>query len=188
MPAPLLPKQEVLERLTRAFRANGYEGATLARLSEATGLVRASLYHHFPGGKEEMARAVLDRANIWLEETVLTPLRAPGDPRCRLIGMTTRLRAYYGDGRDACLLGMLSFGSARDLFQAEIKAALIRWIDAIGSTLSDAGIPRAQARERAEDAVTRVQGALVMARGLNTTRGFERLMRALPDELLQPQD
>jgi len=161
MPAPLLAKEEVLERLTRAFRANGYEGATLAR-------------------------AVLDRANAWLQDTVLVPLRAKGDPRARLEGMAVRLGAYYGGGRNACLLGMLSFGGARDLFQAEIEAALTRWIGAVADVLGDAGIAPALARERAEDAVTRVQGALVMARGLNSTRGFERLMRALPDELLRP--
>lgn len=54
-----MSKEEVIAQLTKVFRQYGYEGATLARLSEATGLGKASLYHHFPKGKEEMAAVVL---------------------------------------------------------------------------------------------------------------------------------
>ncbi|TGQ06111.1 helix-turn-helix domain-containing protein, partial [Mesorhizobium sp. M00.F.Ca.ET.217.01.1.1] len=39
------------------FREHGYEGASLALIGAATGLGKGSLYHFFPGGKEEMARA-----------------------------------------------------------------------------------------------------------------------------------
>ena len=37
MPAALIPKEEVLARLLEVFREHGYEGASLAVLSEATG-------------------------------------------------------------------------------------------------------------------------------------------------------
>ena len=35
MPAPLLTKDEVLDRLMRTFREKGYDGASLAELSAA---------------------------------------------------------------------------------------------------------------------------------------------------------
>ncbi|MEP1982729.1 MAG: helix-turn-helix domain-containing protein, partial [Maribacter dokdonensis] len=50
---------EILTGLTKVFRSRGYEGASLKELSEATGLKKASLYHRFPNGKQEMADAVL---------------------------------------------------------------------------------------------------------------------------------
>ena len=50
---------QLTEALTRVFQTYGYDGATLSRISDATGLQRASLYHRFPGGKEEMAKFVL---------------------------------------------------------------------------------------------------------------------------------
>ena len=65
MPAAQASRDEVVDRLLTAFRRKGYDGASLADLSAATGLGRSSLYHYFPGGKEEMARAVLDRADAW---------------------------------------------------------------------------------------------------------------------------
>ena len=51
---------ELLNALSDVFRKRGYEGATLAELAAAANLGRASLYHHFPGGKAEMARQVLE--------------------------------------------------------------------------------------------------------------------------------
>ena len=81
MPAPLIAKDEVLSRLFGVFRTYGYEGATLARISESTGLGRASLYHYFPGGKDEMAREVLGVAQGWLAQNVVAPLEGPVSAR-----------------------------------------------------------------------------------------------------------
>jgi len=55
---------QLTDALTDVFRTYGYEGATLSRISEATGLQRASLYHRFPGGKEAMARFHSSYANL----------------------------------------------------------------------------------------------------------------------------
>jgi TetR/AcrR family transcriptional regulator, lmrAB and yxaGH operons repressor len=184
MPAALATKEEVLDSLTRVFREVGYDAATLSRLSQATGLVKASLYHHFPGGKEDMAAAVLIRANTWLEERVLTPLSGPGTPIERLEAMAAALTTYYAGGRDGCLLGLLSHGEARGLFEAHVRAALQRWSAAIAAVLEDAGLPQHLARERGEDAVIQVQGALVVARGLGDLAPFSRTVLELPKRLV----
>jgi TetR/AcrR family transcriptional regulator, lmrAB and yxaGH operons repressor len=186
MPAPLIPKEEVLDRLTRVFREVGYEAATLSRLSLATGLVKASLYHYFPGGKEDMAGAVLARANTWLEKRVLEPLAGPGLPAERLNAMARELDVYYAGGREGCLLGLLSQGDARDLFQSHVRSALERWVTAIAAVLEEAGLPADIAVQRGQDAVIQVQGALVVSRGLNSTEPFSRTVLELPTRLLAP--
>ena len=70
-----MPDEQLLGALSEVFRAHGYEGATLAKVSEATGLQKSSLYHRFPGGKEQMAKAVLDAAAARVAGHVLAPLR-----------------------------------------------------------------------------------------------------------------
>ncbi|RYZ76568.1 MAG: TetR/AcrR family transcriptional regulator, partial [Proteobacteria bacterium] len=45
----LLSKTEILSVLLSEFRISGYEGVSMSRISEVTGLGKASLYHHFPG-------------------------------------------------------------------------------------------------------------------------------------------
>lgn len=185
MPAALIPKDDVLDRLTAAFREHGYEGATLARLSEATGLVRASLYHYFPDGKEGMARAVLDRAGEAMQRDVLAPLRGSGTPRERLEAMARGLDAFYRGGELPCLLGLFSAGAGRAPMEAATTAALDEWIRAVASCVAEAGVEPRVARERAEDVVAAVQGALVLARARGSTAPFARLVAELPDRLLQ---
>lgn len=184
MPAALLPKDEVLDRLAGVFRAYSYEGATLARLSKATGLGRASLYHHFRDGKEGMARAVLERAGEAMRERVLAPLQGPDTPRERLEAMARGLDVFYADGTQACLLGLLSIGDGQALFGEPVRAALGRWIEAVAAVVGEAGLDRETARDRAEDMVSGVQGALVMSRAQGSAGAFKRLVAALPDLLL----
>ena len=45
--------QELMERLAKVFRNYGYEGASMTVLAKVTGLQKASLYHRFPGGKQD---------------------------------------------------------------------------------------------------------------------------------------
>ena len=83
MPITKVNEDELLDRLTCVFRTHGFEGASLSLISKATGLQRASLYHRFPGGKEEMANAVLERAWTWLNKKALFPLTGSGTPQER---------------------------------------------------------------------------------------------------------
>jgi TetR/AcrR family transcriptional regulator, lmrAB and yxaGH operons repressor len=184
MPARLLPKPEVVARLTAVFRRHGYDGATLSLLSEATGLGKASLYHHFPGGKEDMALAVLERVEAWVQAQIVQPLRGPGVPRERLGRMIKAIDELYAGGREGCLLNALSLGSARATFQERLRRAFKTWIGAIAAVLADAGLKAEEATRRAEDAVLRIEGALVVGAGLGSPAPFRRLIQALPDELL----
>lgn len=179
-----MSKDEAIAQLAKVFRQYGYEGATLARLSQATGLGKASLYHHFPKGKEEMAAAVLNYINYWMEENILAPLRGSGEPAERIRAMSKKVDKLYNHGQQSCLLAVLALGESKDLFHTQIRCALNVWIDTLAEVLIDAGIERSLARQRAEDAILQIQGSLVLARGLDDTAPFERVLGRLPEELL----
>jgi len=48
-------RADIVPLLAEIFRELGCEGTTLRRITEKTGIGMGSLYHFFPGGKEEMA-------------------------------------------------------------------------------------------------------------------------------------
>ncbi len=179
MPTHGLSRDEVLDRLLETFRARGYDGASLADLSAATGLGRSSLYHHFPGGKEEMAQEVLARMGRDLERDLMAPLRAPGAPAARLDAMIAVLDRFYDSGRKACLLERLCASVDRARFNRSLAATFMNWTEAIVTLCTDAGLAPAEARARAEGAVITVEGALVLAAGLGDpgvyTRALERV-------------
>jgi AcrR family transcriptional regulator len=180
-----MDRPQAVEKLVKVFRQYGYEGATLSRISQATGLGKASLYHHFPNGKQEMAAAVLQYVGEWFENTILMPLRSQEEPAQRIRLMSDRLRQFYDCGRSACLLAIFTLGESDDLFHAQVNQMLNAWIDSLAEVMVESGISAKQARLRAEDAVIQVQGALVLTRGLDDTEPFERTLRQLPVNLLE---
>lgn len=178
---------ELLDRLAAVFRARGFSGASLAELSAASGLKRASLYHRFPGGKEQMAREVLAAAADWLEREVIAPLTADAPPEERLGAVGAALDSFYDGGAQACLLNMLSSARVEDgPFSAAIGGMFARLIAALARLAEDAGLGPDVARERAERAVMLIQGALVLARGSGERAPFRRMLAALPEALLGP--
>src|SRR5512132_3404668 len=140
MPVALLSRDEVVERLMRVVRRHGYDGASLAELSKATGLGKSSLYHYFPAGKDDMVRAVLDHLERQLQETLFVPLRAPGPVLGRLERMVETLDEFYRGGREACVLGNLVLGTSRTRFRRQLQAIFDEWIDALAGALVDAGL------------------------------------------------
>ena len=127
------PDIELIDRLTDVFRRHGFEGASLTRISEATGLKRASLYHRFPGGKAEMAEAVLSRADEWLGTHALSPLQGRGEPADRLRIMTGALSEFYGDGKHSCLLDAFSLGGENTDIRKHVRASTVAWTDALAA-------------------------------------------------------
>ena len=188
MPAPLLAKEDVLGKVFGVFRTYGYEGATLARISQATGLGRASLYHYFPAGKDEMAREVLAGARAWLGANVLAALEGPGSTATRLKAMTAAVRAGYADGEASCVINLLGIGEAGDKFATELRETLEPWLRALEKLLRDAGVPAARARRVAVDALVRTEGALVIARALGDNAVFVRTVGDIEKLLLEEVD
>ena len=184
MPAPLLPKKEVVSRLLRVFRDSGYEGATIARMSEATGLVKASLYHYFPKGKEQMAEAVFTAACEWLGEHVIAPLQSDQPPAKRVNEMVKNLDRFYKGGMDTCIIDVLVQGDMRVIFHPKLKPALEAWVAAMAKVALDSGVKPDDASRRAEDALVRIEGAIIVSRALDRTAPFKRAMAEIGHSLL----
>ena len=90
--------------LSDIFRRKGYDGASYSDLMKATGLVKASLYHRFPGGKAEIVDAILSEVDRELSEYVVKPAFEAGAPLDRARKIARRLREFYKSGQQWCLL------------------------------------------------------------------------------------
>src|SRR5688572_18602644 len=140
MPAALMSKDDVLARLMDTFRDRGYEGASLSELSAATGLTRSSLYHYFPGGKEEMGVEVLAHLDRELAESVYKPLRSSLSPTRKLAAVIDAIDAFYEGGRRACLLERLCTAAARKRFSRPLRQAFTAWMHGVEALCLEAGL------------------------------------------------
>jgi len=184
MPAALSSKSEILGRLMLLFRQRGYDGASLAEIAEVTGLGKSSLYHHFPGGKAEMAREVMAHLSQQLEPA-LARVRAPGAPRAKLAAFLDAVEEVYDSGRLACLLERLCASAERKRFAKPVRSTFESLLEAFERLCLEAGQKRSLAKERAEEAVVRIQGSLVLGAGLDQPQVFMRALGKIRESLLQ---
>ena len=185
MPAPLLRKNEMLDRLMATLRDKGYDGASSADLSAAAGVAESRFRDAFPGGKQEVALRVLQRLDERLAKELLEPLQAKRPPAPKLAAMLATIDELYDGGRSASLLERLGASADRLTFRRALGHAFGVWLDAVEGLCREAGLPKAVARERAEDLVIRIEGALVVAAATGDPAVFARTLVGLGRSLLE---
>lgn len=184
MAKALLSKEELVEKLVDIFYDYGYDGATLSVISEVTGLRRASIYHHFPNGKVEMAEAVLAHSDRWGAKHVRSMLESELPPDEKIRRMCTAIDEVHTRPQQLTLMNVFSYGSARLKFGEQVAQRVLRWLDQIASLLTELDIEKQEARQRALDAYVQIEGAMVLARSLNDLAVFRAVMKKLPETLL----
>lgn len=173
MPSGSRSREEVVQILVETFRRGGVDAATLTVLSEATGLGRSSLYHHFPGGKADMEEQVLLRVDAMLRQEVIGPLRDPSlTPMERIERMLAVLDDLYAGGTKRCIVERLCTSSQRG-DDDRITVLVEDWIGALAALLEPVGA--AEAADIAEDTVACLQGALILCDATRSPEPFRRV-------------
>jgi AcrR family transcriptional regulator len=78
-------RERVIEAAGRLFAERGYRAVTLKDIAGEVGIRHASLYHHFPNGKEQLFIEVTERNLARHRDGMAAALAAvPGDVRAQL--------------------------------------------------------------------------------------------------------
>ncbi len=184
MTRTVFEKADVIPLVAEVFRELGFEGASMSSITERTKLSKGSLYHFFPGGKDEMAGEILSHVNGWFIVKVFRPLEEE-EPRQAIRAMWQAVDDYFRSGRRICLIGAFALDETRDRFARPIRAYFKRWIEALEAALARGGVAPAAARTLAEESVIGIQGALTLARALNDKKIFRRAMKQLEQRLVR---
>ncbi|KZB56659.1 TetR/AcrR family transcriptional regulator [Thalassospira xiamenensis] len=188
MPKIIAERSDVIPVLAEIFREYGYEGASLSLIASRTGLGKGSLYHFFPGGKEQMASEVLREIDGWFEDAVYKPLRDADDPRAAILEMCRSVATYFWSGKRVCLIGAFALDNVRDRFSDAIRDYFAVWQRSLQQALVRVGHDVDRASDIAEDAILSIQGALVLSRAMDDTAVFERAMARVETGLLAGSD
>lgn len=160
-------------RIVRAgvmlFQAHGYHGTGIAMIIEHAGIPKGSFYHHFPGGKEQLAVATLE----WLQSEVHDFLDGLARRRASFRTMVLGIAHFTAAGirenrtRRGSLLGVLTQDAIPE--STAIMAAARQFADAIRMQLL-------AALERENIATTHsglVEQALALLQGSSTVARIE---------------
>ncbi|MEZ5559264.1 MAG: TetR/AcrR family transcriptional regulator [Pseudomonadales bacterium] len=179
MSQTITAREQLIERLLGVFQASGYDGATLTQLAAAAGIGKAGLYHHFPGGKAEMADVLVRHAAACLEREAFARLAGNAPPAQRLAAFVEGFCRYVEDGETHCLLAVLAQGSAHGAFAEQLAQQYEAWLQRLASVYEATGLKPKRAARAASDLLQQLYGALVLSKLLNDPRHFRRASRRI---------
>ena len=183
MAYPRLNDAKLIGRIAEVFRERGYEGSSLSELAATVGLEKGSLYHRFPGGKDEMVEAVIAMVDCYLEENVFPILAGNGTPRDRAVKAARLLCEFYGAGTKACTLDTLSIPASNKSMQKSIRGSAQSLMNAFKRLAEECQVTHEEAARRAQNAIVTLEGSLIYARVLGDTGPFLRFIEDLPNML-----
>lgn len=180
-------KEMLIDQLRAVFVARGYDGATLVHLANAAGLSKASLYHHFPGGKPEMAATLVRHAIADLQRSAFSRLSGSLPPAERLEAFIDGFVVYTDGGQTDCLLAVFSHhataGEDTEAMRATIAQQFADWHATVVAVLEALGVKPKKAHHQAYDLVAALYGALLSAKMHNQPALFTQAVKRIKKNL-----
>jgi AcrR family transcriptional regulator len=184
-------RDRIITATGELFRQRGYNGTSLKQVTAAAGAPMGSLFHFFPGGKEELAEAVLRSGGAAYRELFELIYDAAADPATAITdffdGAAEVLEAtgYL----DACPIGTvaLEVASTNDRLRQATAEVFASWQASAAERLEAAGIARARAASLATALVAAVEGGFMLSRAARSPepmRTAGRLQRELVEASL----
>jgi AcrR family transcriptional regulator len=175
--------QRIVVAMAELLRVQGYAATGIKQLSDAAEAPTGSIYHHFKGGKREVAAAALRQMGAAYIQ--LLPLLL--DPHDNLAsGMAAAFAAAAEDQQNTgwanmCPVGTVT-GEIADAEPAlrEVAAEVIqRWVDEGSRYLAGRGLSDTDARSAIYAVLAALEGAFVLARAQRSTEPVLAAGRAM---------
>jgi AcrR family transcriptional regulator len=175
-------RRRMVRGAAQLLRERGYTGTGFREVIDLTGAPRGSIYHHFPGGKAELAGEAVGYVGGLAREAIEGKL-AEGDPIAALRAFVELWRADfersgYRAGCPIVAVAVESQDEAPELLDAAAQA-FGQWESAFAGALRRAGVARARAQRLASLVVSAVEGAIVLSRARRDPRPLLDVAREL---------
>jgi TetR/AcrR family transcriptional repressor of lmrAB and yxaGH operons len=167
VPRPDRSRAALIETAATLFRRQGYAATGLNQILDDAGVKAGSLYHHFPGGKQQLAAAVVETAGAGIERTLRAAL-AQDMPVTAVVDRWVDLlvAGLAADRRDGCPVEPIATESvhASELVRGAAANAFESWCAAIAERLRSDGWSHEQADQTALAVISMIEGALMLSR------------------------
>jgi AcrR family transcriptional regulator len=175
-------RSRIIGATASLFQRQGFNGSGLKQISAESRAPLGSLYHFFPGGKEELAAEALRWSGAGyqlLVEAVIdnAPDLVTGVAEAFAAAADTLRQTEYAD---ACPIATvaLEVASTNDRLRAVTHEIFEGWIDAAASRFVAVGVSPGRARELAMAVIALLEGGFLLSRAAKSTEAMDALGRA----------
>ena len=175
-------RDRILFAAAELLRRQGYAGTGLKQIAAQAEAPFGSIYHFFPGGKDELGEEVLRTGGDFFGRLYrLIADEAPDVPSgldAFFAGAGETLRAT--DYADACPIATVAgeVASTNERLRSASADVFASWLTALEDDLRRAGVTGAAARELALAVLALLEGAFLLSRTLRTTDPMDAAGRA----------
>jgi AcrR family transcriptional regulator len=166
-------RDRIVDSTSELFRRQGYTGTGVKQIVAEASAPFGSLYHFFPGGKEQLGEEVIRwSGQMYLQLFVTVAGDAPD--------VATGVEWFFEGAAetleetgyaDACPIATvaLEVASTNEPLRRATADVFDSWISAATEWLAAAGIPRERARELSLHMLSALEGAFIFSRALRST-------------------
>ncbi|HEX3910020.1 MAG TPA: TetR/AcrR family transcriptional regulator [Solirubrobacteraceae bacterium] len=174
---PAETKERIVQRSAELFRRQGFAGTGVKQIVAEAGAPFGSLYHFFPGGKEQLGEEVI-RSSGAIYGQLIDAFFQPGqDPvaATRNFFAAAALNVRESDYADACPIATvaLEVSSTNEPMRRACADVFESWVEGAATRLSECGLSRKRSRALAFEMIAALEGAFVLARALRSTEPIE---------------
>jgi AcrR family transcriptional regulator len=182
---PAETKDRIVGAGAELFRRQGYTGTGVKQIVAEANAPFGSLYHFFPGGKEQLAAEVIRWSGGMYAQMVLEVI-APAKNLLDLVdlfftGAAEHLRETNYE--DACPIATvaLEVASTSEPLREATAEVFDSWIDALTARFAAEGLAANVARDLSISMLMTLEGAFILSRAKRTTEPLEVAGRTMPE-------
>jgi AcrR family transcriptional regulator len=170
-------RERIVERSAELFRRQGFTGTGVKQIVAEASAPFGSLYHFFPGGKQQLGEEVIRHSGALYGQLIDAFFQPESEPEAAVsaffAGAAETLRET--DYADACPIATvaLEVSSTSEPMRKACAEVFDSWIDAAAQRLAGCGIEAERARELALQMLSSLEGAFVLARAMRSTEPLE---------------
>ena len=178
-------RDRLIQTTAALLQQQGYRNTGLNQIITESGTPKGSLYHYFPGGKDELVIAALQAAADTVHRQLEQTLPQCPDPLTAWVALTENFSQQLVESgfRKGCPVATVALEQAA--LNPSIQTACAEAYQQWEATLAEFLEAHAQPRELASTLLSLLEGALLLSRArLSTTPLLAT--RALAEQLLKP--
>jgi AcrR family transcriptional regulator len=162
-------------------RERGARATSLDAVLEHSGAPRGSVYHHFPGGREQLLREATGYASEFVARRL--ERQASEDPLAAVDSLVDEYRESLlaSDFRAGCPIVAVAVESSEDGpdLSDDVVGAFDRWKQILARGFAAAGIDATRSDELALLVVSGFEGALILSRAYRDLAPLEAMRREI---------
>lgn len=179
--------KDVRERMvagaTKLLASKGLQATSFSEVIELTDTPRGSIYHHFPGGKDEMVLAALDQSRHMVADVLDQVDGKDAEQVLKAMVAGWRQLLVGHEFTTGCAVVAVTVATDSDELLNATGEIFTDWTQRLAQGYQDGGLAPEKAEVFASLTLSTIEGAVVIARAQRSIESYDKAVKLLPSVL-----